>query len=145
MQFQKQHLLIVVHYYQLQIILIRVYYRDVHDEVANRLRQEEQLTLGDGGNAEIVFKAIGCANTVVWNPYGKVEFKDMPSDDYKKFVCVEFGNVDKKMVIKPQETTSISQRLMLKILADSSKSIRAAHAKQANQLYKETIAKKQDE
>lgn len=123
----------------------RIYRRHVYDEELKRYRSEEQMTLGDGGNAEIVFKSLGCRDVVIWNPYGKVEFKDMPQDDWKKFVCVEFGNVMEKMNIAPGESQSISQRMVLKLLAAQPRAINASYAQQAVALMKEEANKKEQE
>lgn len=55
---------------------------------------DASLTLHDGDRTIIVDK-INSANTVVWNPFdaGVAKFADLGPDDWRRFVCIEAGNV----------------------------------------------------
>jgi len=78
-----------------------------------RIRGEVDRVYDGGGPVTIVdpsrprpvrVQAAGAASTVVWNPGpGKARtLTDMPPDDFRRFVCVETGNIaDRRVTIAP--------------------------------------------
>jgi glucose-6-phosphate 1-epimerase len=66
----------------------------------------QSLRINDGGNAEILIKATGFNDFVVWNPWSAKAgaTADLGEENYPKFVCVEAGTVAEPQPLKPGQT-----------------------------------------
>ena len=65
---------------------------------------KHNLTIDDPAfNRKIRISSTGNKNVVVWNPWskGSAEMKDLASDDYKHFICVEIANASDRVKIEP--------------------------------------------
>jgi len=60
---------------------------------------------------KFILKKTNFDDAVVWNPYKEKisSIGDLGSDDWKKFVCVEAGNIGTKISLKPGEITKSIQ------------------------------------
>lgn len=79
------------------------------------------VRVNDGGNCELLLKTTGFSDYVVWNPHiAKTKgMADMPEDGYKKFVCVEAGQVAEPVVLKAGDTWEGAQGISIQLLTDS--------------------------
>jgi len=62
---------------------------------------------------EISITKSGLDDAVVWNPWAEkvLEIKDMQPDDYKRFVCVEAGQIDNPVILASAKTWSATQSI----------------------------------
>ena len=76
-----------------------------------------ELRIADEGNAEVVVKATGFADIVVWNPHAEKArgMTDLGEDNYTRFVCVETGSVDDTLTLQAGAQWEGAQGLSLRL------------------------------
>lgn len=111
----------------------RIYKRDVMDHDAGRSRAEALLSIGDGGNCDLVIRAASMPDAVVWNPGADKcrEMADMEENGFKDFVCVEVGSVTKPVTLEAGAEWNGGQSIILRILSSASAQLRRATAEEA--------------
>ncbi len=79
------------------------------------------VRVGDGGNCEILVKAVGFKDCVVWNPWinKSAGMNDMSPEGYRKMVCVENGNVAETVTLEPKATWEGAVGLSLQMLPET--------------------------
>ena len=94
--------------------------------VGDRTKPHTILSVGDGGNADVVMNTVNLNDVVVWNP-GKTKsdaLKDMHPDGYKEFVCLETGEVTTPLSLPPGKKYAAGQKMTLRILSSVANKIR---------------------
>ncbi len=113
----------------------RIFLRDVKDESTGtaRMRYDDLISIGDGGNADVVVKAVNFKDLVVWNPGASksASMPDMEEEGYKRFVCVEVGSVAKPVSLKPKASWSAGQNLTLRILQSGTEEARRVYGRES--------------
>lgn len=99
----------------------RIYKREVVTGADGRVRGNEVVFIGDGGNCDVGVKSVNFTDIVVWNPWAKKAeaMPDMEEDGWKHFVCVEAGSVSHPVKLGPGESWSAGQNLTLRILREA--------------------------
>ena len=111
----------------------RIYKRgEKMDENVGRSRAEALLSVGDGGNCDLVIRAANMPDAVVWNPGADKckEMSDMEETGFKEFVCVEVGAVTKPITLEPGQQYNGGQAIILRVLSSASAQLRRAAAEE---------------
>lgn len=103
----------------------RIYTRPAHS-VTDRTKPHSILSVGDGGNADVVVATVNLNDVVVWNPGQEkaATITDLHKNGYQEFVCLETGEVTTPLLLPPGKTWAAGQRLTLRILSSVSNKIR---------------------
>lgn len=69
------------------------------DSIFSNAPEECHLS-GLSKERKLVLSRHGFQDVAVWNPWNKFKLPDMPSDDYRKFICVDASQFAKKVSLK---------------------------------------------
>lgn len=85
------------------------------------------VRVGDGGNCEILVKATGFKDCVVWNPWinKSAGMNDMSPEGYRKMVCVENGTVAEPVSLEPNNSWEGAIGLSLQVLPETETAAKA--------------------
>lgn len=80
------------------------------------------VRLNDGGNCELMVKTTGFEDFVIWNPADTEKTRgmtDLAEGDWKKFVCIEAGQVIEPVVLAAGAAWEGAQGISIQMVADS--------------------------
>jgi len=83
-----------------------------------------EVRIADDGNAEVIVKAAGFRDVVVWNPHADKAkaMGDLGEENYPKFVCVETGSVNEELTLQAGGQWEAAQGLSLRIKGEAGSS-----------------------